>query len=844
MEIKFSQTNTKEKSASGYASFFKSSILKCSKSMLAFLFTLLFAGNSFAQSGHFVTRWNLATSGASPTGLTFGTVTGGSVSYSWTEVGGSGSGSSTFSGTSLNITGLPSGKTIELRISPSNFQRININNTGDKMRLTEVKQWGTAAWTSMENAFFGCENLNITATDTPNLAGVTKMNSMFQTCKNLSTVPNINSWNTSKVEWMSSVFNNCSKFNQNIGSWNTAGVMGMSQMFRSASSFNQNIGNWNTSKVSSMQQMFNLAGAFNQDISGWNTGSVSNMTSMFEWASAFNQNLGDWSLNSSVTLNKMLDKSGLSCANYEATLVGWNSQSVNGKTLGASDLKYGGNATAARANLVKSTLNSGKGWTISGDNSSNVCDAFITTFDLSKTGINATELSIPIAAGGSISYTWAEIGGTAKSTSTLTYSGSTLKITSLPSGKKVRVTINPTNLQRIIFNNGGTSDKMRMTTIEQWGTTAWTSMENAFFGCENLNITATGIPNFGNVNFKSMAQMFQTCKNLSTVPNINSWNTSKVEKMASLFNNCSKFNQDISGWNTSKVNSMAQMFRNASAFNQNIGAWNLSGLWSPGLTNMLSNTGMDCNNYSATLIGWSNNNSTPNGLTLNADYVKYGSYASSARTNLDSTKNWTITDAGAGSCSAPLAPYQQSPFTIIDFGGFTKNDIVNLEWIVTDENDLSRYDVYSSTDGINFSLSGSVTATMAERGLKTYQFQDLSNKAALVYYRIKAINNDETGEWSSTVAINTNKSVVNKPLKVYPNPATDFINLEFDGIDPSNFNVLVMDMSGKVVYKLDGVETAINQYTLPLNGIESGMYIVQLSDKFGNTTTNRFSINQ
>jgi hypothetical protein len=66
--------------------------------------------------------------------------------------------------------------------------------------------------------------------------------------------------------------------------------------------------------------------------------------------------------------------------------------------------------------------------------------------------------------------------------------------------------------------------------------------------------------------------------------------------------------------------------------------------------------------------------------------------------------------------------------------------------------------------------------------------------------------------------------------------------LEFDGIDASNFNVLVMDMSGKVVYKLDGVETEINQYVLPLNGIQSGMYIVQLSDEFGNTKINRFSI--
>jgi hypothetical protein len=51
-----------------------------------------------------------------------------------------------------------------------------------------------------------------------------------------------------------------------------------------------------------------------------------------------------------------------------------------------------------------------------------------------------------------------------------------------------------------------------------------------------------------------------------------------------------------------------------------------------------------------------------------------------------------------------------------------------------------------------------------------------------------------------------------------------------------------MDMSGKVVYQLDGVEAESNQYALPLNGIESGMYIIKLSDEFGNSSINRFNV--
>jgi hypothetical protein len=206
------------------------------------------------------------------------------------------------------------------------------------------------------------------------------------------------------------------------------------------------------------------------------------------------------------------------------------------------------------------------------------------------------------------------------------------------------------------------------------------------------------------------------------------------------------------------------------------------------------------------------------------------------------TGNKSINGPSLLTYTDPCAYTVALPVTMVDFKGYVKNDVINLTWLVTDEKELSRYDIYSSVDGANFSLCGSVSATATEKGVKTYQFQDLSNKSTWVYYRIKAINNDETGEWSSIVALHTTKPVVSKPLKVYPNPAINYINLEFEGTVPSYFNVLLMDMSGKVVYQLNGVEAESNEYTLSLNGFESGMYIIKLSDEFGNSLINRFSI--
>jgi trimeric autotransporter adhesin len=478
--------------------------------------------------------------------------------------------------------------------------------------LLDVEKWGTTAWTSMANAFFGCSNLNITATDIPNLSSVNSMDQMFQGCSNLSTVPNINSWITSNVEWMSSVFNNCKNFNQNIGNWNTSKVRNMRRMFMS-SSFNQNIGGWNTANVYSMLSMFENS-SFNQNIGGWNTAGVEDMTKMFNNATSFNQNLGNWSLKANVNLSNMLDNSGLDCSNYAATLTGWNATGPNNRTLGAGGRTYPN--SSARTNLVGA-----KGWIITGDAvSSNSCGAFITRWNLASP--NTTTLSFGTATSGTVAYNWESIPSGFSGSGTFT--GNTLNITGLPSGATIRLEINPTNFQRI--NIGNQPVGSRLLDVEKWGTTVWTSMQSAFFGCNKLNITATDIPNLSSCT--NMNDMFQGCSSLTGPANINSWNTATVTGMVSMFFNASKFNQNIGNW----------------TLNANVN-----------MTNMLSNSGMDCSNYSATLIGWSANPLTPNGRTLGATGRTYGAYAAAARTNLDVAKNWTINSDALGSCVAPPA---------------------------------------------------------------------------------------------------------------------------------------------------------------------------------------------
>ncbi|KYG79215.1 hypothetical protein AWW67_12600 [Roseivirga seohaensis] len=187
----------------------------------------------------------------------------------------------------------------------------------------------------------------------------------------------ISSWETGNIVDMSSMFENAEAFNQNIGNWDVSSVTSFGSMFRGASMFNQDISEWDMSAATSMNSMFKNATVFNQDISGWVfADGLSSMSSVFENATAFNQNLSNWEITNIENLYAIFNNSGLSVANYDATLIGWAAQEVkNDVEFGVTGLQYCA-GTEARQSLIDE-----HNWTI--ENDTQGCSATVTIPDVS-----------------------------------------------------------------------------------------------------------------------------------------------------------------------------------------------------------------------------------------------------------------------------------------------------------------------------------------------------------------------------------------------------------------------------------------------------------------------------
>ena len=74
----------------------------------------------------------------------------------------------------------------------------------------------------------------------------------------------------------------------------------------------------------------------------------------------------------------------------------------------------------------------------------------------------------------------------------------------------------------------------------------------------------------------------------------------------------------------------------------------------------------------------------------------------------------------------------------------------------------------------------------------------------------------------------------NVEVSVYPNPATNYVNVEVLSDEAQQFTASVVDMMGKTVYTDQIGHNGGNQiYTIPVNTLAKGVYFLHLDSANG-----------
>lgn len=277
-----------------------------------------------ASADDFITQW---TFDESRTEIVFRSWTNGPVEYSWTTSPSGNSGEGSFTAqfsqmVNLSDLEIEAGDVVTISMAPENLWRIHMSSGTDNDYLTDVLQWGSVEWATMEDMFWECNNLNISATDAPDLTNATSMETMFAYATSFNA--DINHWDVSGITIMEDVFLGASNFNGDISDWDVSNASTMEGMFWGSWAFNQDISNWDVSNVTDMSYTFQGATSFNQDISDWDVSAVTNMEEMFRIAYAYNQPLESWDVSNVTDMNAMF----MGASSFNRDIGNWDVSSV------------------------------------------------------------------------------------------------------------------------------------------------------------------------------------------------------------------------------------------------------------------------------------------------------------------------------------------------------------------------------------------------------------------------------------------------------------------------------------------------------------------------------------
>jgi len=175
--------------------------------------------------------------------------------------------------------------------------------------------------------------------------------------------------------------------------------------------------------------------------------------------------------------------------------------------------------------------------------------------------------------------------------------------------------------------------------------------------------------------------------------------------------------------------------------------------------------------------------------------------------------------------------------TIQSFTATPAGQAVLLQWITANQQPNTQYEIQISTDGKNFYAVGEAEGDASATGVTSkYQYQYNPDPANLgkLYFRIE--EKDPSGKVSYSAIIIADPSANARDngilsYQTYPNPATNSLQVLFNGNQTGNFLVELVATSGQVVQKKAVTLTGANQLRLDLSPqLVKGLYFLRTTD--------------
>lgn len=157
-----------------------------------------------------------------------------------------------------------------------------------------------------------------------------------------------------------------------------------------------------------------------------------------------------------------------------------------------------------------------------------------------------------------------------------------------------------------------------------------------------------------------------------------------------------------------------------------------------------------------------------------------------------------------------------------------KNSVL-LEWSTTSEQNTSYFVIERSTDGILFNpLPKHISAAGNSTNKSTYMYKDENTSSlSTIFYRLKLYDKDLSYRYSNTIFLRKGNT---ENIRVYPNPATDNINIQFNR--SGTYEIYLYGNNGQLIKNINNIDVSIfKQLKIERGTLSNGTYILRVIQK-------------
>lgn len=172
----------------------------------------------------------------------------------------------------------------------------------------------------------------------------------------------------------------------------------------------------------------------------------------------------------------------------------------------------------------------------------------------------------------------------------------------------------------------------------------------------------------------------------------------------------------------------------------------------------------------------------------------------------------------------------QENWTKIDLLKFKVKQVdkeAHIHWETASEWENDYFEVQKSTDGKDFSDIGKVKGHGTCNDKHAYDLRDTRLVSGLVYYRLKQVNFDGQEAISNIIVLHAKIDAYD--MTVFPNPATDFVNITAKKEFNDQVMVHISDMYGQeVLHKMYECNEQTTNLNIDIQNFETGTYLLKI----------------